>query len=442
MKNTILFSVLLLFVATGCFVMENTFPTIAPGKWRAVLQLVPKKPVNNKKGEPLPELVNIKMDEVTEGELPFLMEVTYTNETDFYIEIINGEERIKVDNIKTGHNKKTGNDTLLMDIPEYGSYIRADYDARVIAGNYYVPSRGPNYKIPFIARYGQDHRFTLLKKTPAIDLTGKWEVTFGLDEEEPWPAIGEFKQEGNHLTGTFLTETGDYRFLEGTIQENKLYLSTFDGSHAFLFEGKILENESIIGSFRSGNHYRTTWEAKRNPAVELADPNELTYLKEGYDKVDFSFTNPAGKTISLDNPEYQDKIKIVQIFGTWCPNCRDETVFLTNYLEKRPNQDVAVIALAFEKYRESDKANAAVKKYMEKMQVPYEMVVAGYSDKKEAAQALPMLNHILSYPTMIFIDRKNQVRRIHTGFNGPATSKYQEFTKEFDEFLNTLLAES
>lgn len=442
MKKIYLFSIICLSIATGCFVMENTFPSIAPGKWRAVLQLVPKKPVDNKKGEPLPELVNIKMEEVTEGELPFLLEVTYTSDTEFYMEIVNGAERIKLDDIKTGHDKKTGNDTILINIPEYGSYIRADYDARVIAGNYYEPSRGPNYKIPFIARYGQDHRFTLLKKGPVLDLSGKWEVTFGLDEEKPWPAVGEFKQQGNHVTGTFLTETGDYRFLEGTIQENKLYLSTFDGSHAFLFEGKILEDETIIGSFRSGNHYRTTWEAKRNPEATLTDPNELTFLKEGHDKIEFSFTNPAGKTISLDNPEYQNKIKIVQIFGTWCPNCRDETAFLTDYLKKNPNKDIAVIALAFEKYRDADKANAVINRYMEKMEVPYEMVVAGYSDKKEAAQALPMLNHILSFPTMIFIDQNNQVRRIHTGFNGPATSKYKEFTSEFDEFLNTLLAAS
>jgi len=435
-----IFSILLLCCA-GCFVMENTFSTIAPGTWRGVLQLVPKQQVDNKKGEPLAELVDLKMEEITEGELPFTFEVTYVNETDFYIEIINGAERLKLDEIKTGRDKKTGNDTIFIDIPEYDSYIRADYDAGVMAGNFYVPSRGDNYKIPFIARYGQGHRFTLLKKEPITDLTGKWEVTFGLDGDDPYPAIGEFKQDGNHVTGTFRTETGDYRFLEGTIQENKIYLSTFDGSHAFLFEAKALDKDHLIGSFRSGTHYRDTWEAKRNPDVTLADPNELTFLNEGFDKIAFSFKNPEGKTISLDNPEYAGKIKLVQIFGTWCPNCRDETEFLTDYLKNNPNEDLAVVALAFEKYKDPARANHALKRYRDKMNVPYEMVVAGSSNKKEAAQALPMLNHILSYPTMIFIDRNNQVRRIHTGFNGPATSKYTQFKEEFGTFVQTLLAE-
>ena len=53
MKNFRL-SILSLCLAfcVGCFVMENTFPTIAPGTWRGVLQLVPKKQVENEKGEP------------------------------------------------------------------------------------------------------------------------------------------------------------------------------------------------------------------------------------------------------------------------------------------------------------------------------------------------------------------------------------------------------
>ena len=114
---------------------------------------------------------------------------------------------------------------------------------------------------------------------------------------------------------------------------------------------------------------------------------------------------------------------------------------MTDYLKNNPNEDLAVVALAFEKYKDPTRANQALKRYRDKMNVPYEMIVAGSSNKKEAAQALPMLNHILSYPTMIFIDRNNKVRRIHTGFNGPATSKYTAFKEEFGTFVKTLLEE-
>ena len=100
-----------------------------------------------------------------------------------------------------------------------------------------------------------------------------------------------------------------------------------------------------------------------------------------------------------------------------------------------------VIALAFEKHREKEKANESIKKYMKSLDLSYDMVVAGYYNKKEAGEVLPMLNHVLSYPTMIFIDKNDKVRKIHTGFNGPATSKYEAFTKEFDLFVKELIAE-
>ena len=53
-----------------------------------------------------------------------------------------------------------------------------------------------------------------------------------------------------------------------------------------------------------------------------------------------------------------------------------------------------------------------------------------------------MLNHVLSYPTTIFIDKKGVVRKIHTGFNGPATGeKYTEFKTEFEGFVGELIDE-
>jgi thiol-disulfide isomerase/thioredoxin len=285
-----------------------------------------------------------------------------------------------------------------------------------------------------------NHRFTTLKKPPLMDVTGKWEVRFA-DPDGDFAAIGEFVQDGNRLTGTFLTETGDYRYLEGSVQANKLYLSTFDGAHAFLFEAKIMEDSTMVGSFRSGKHYQVTWQARKNEAFELGDPLELTYLKEGYDKFDFAFPNAEGKMVSLNDDAYKNKVKIIEIIGTWCPNCRDATRFLTQYLEDNPNPDLAVIALSYEKYREEEKAINAIRKYKKHFGFDYEILLAGYYNKKEAAQSLPMLNHILSYPTLIFIDRDEKVRRIHTGFSGPATSEYEAFKTEFESFVTQLLKE-
>ncbi|MBL7816746.1 MAG: TlpA family protein disulfide reductase [Saprospiraceae bacterium] len=436
---------------TSCFVIENRFTAVAPGIWRATLQLVPKEVVmrqaneihsarqllTQKEKKTLPDAV--KMEEATEGELPFLFEVKYVNDTSFYIELINGEERIKVEpqDIKHGRNKQTGKDTLRIDFPVFGSYITALYQERVIEGEWVVPAK--NQHIPFTARYGQNRRFTTISKPPVADLTGKWDCTFDLAGKEPYKAIGELAQNGNILRGTFRTETGDYRFLDGEIQGDKLYLSCFDGSHAFLFEGKIRQDGHLDGAFRSGQGEPEIWAGSRNDDAELKDANSLTTANtEG--AISFSFPNADGKRISLS--DYGNKVKILQLMGTWCPNCFDETKFIVNYLNQNPSvkEKVAVIPLAFE--RNAEVAATQVATYRRRMNVPYDILIAGTTTKKDSAsKSLPFLSKVVAYPTMVFLDKNNRVRRIHTGFDGPATSKYAQFSKEFDEFLKTLIAE-
>jgi thiol-disulfide isomerase/thioredoxin len=155
--------------------------------------------------------------------------------------------------------------------------------------------------------------------------------------------------------------------------------------------------------------------------------------------LNFQFTNPEGKTISLDNPEYKGKVKVLQVSGTWCPNCRDESVFLTEYQKQNP--ELAIIGLFFEKHPEKEVANAQLSRYKAKMKIPYETVVAGLAGRNEAAAALPMLDNFSAFPTTIFVDKNNKIRRVHTGFNGPATSQYAAFTQEFDGFIKKLQAE-
>ncbi|MBK9017964.1 MAG: TlpA family protein disulfide reductase [Saprospiraceae bacterium] len=442
--------VLLLGLATfatlalhSCLVMEGSYLKLPPGPWRAALKLTPEFISPNPKGQPLPEKVNMKYADVNEYELPFTFEVVYDNDTTFHIEIINGDERIVVPatDIQFGRSKYRSQDTIRINFPVYESYITGAFMGNTIEGQWVVTTR-ENYAIPFIAKQGHDWRFTPLRKPPMLDLTGKWACTFGLEstdaEEKPYPAIGEFKQVGNHLTGTFLTETGDYRFLEGTVQADKFYLSCFDGAHAYLFHGKILPDSTLTGAFFSGKHYRTTWSGRRDAKFKLADADSLTFLKPGFEKVAFSFQTPDGKTISLDNPEYRGKAKIIQIMGTWCPNCRDETTFLVNYLKENNPQNLAVIALAFEKHADKPSADKAIRTYKQRLEMPYEVVYAGTNKKESAAKSLPMLKEVLAYPTLLFLDKNDRVVKIHTGFSGPATSEYASFKENFNKFVAEL----
>ncbi|MBL7831890.1 MAG: TlpA family protein disulfide reductase [Saprospiraceae bacterium] len=441
MKFKILFIwILFAVVFTSCLEFVDKYSKLAPGYWRAELSLIPKNISPNRSGKPLPEKLGLKFDEVLEGQLPFIFEVIYTNDSTFYIEIINGKERIKVTDIKYGRDRKTAKDTVLINFPEYESYIKAISEGGVMEGEFVVTSK-ENYRIPFSAKQGINTRFTDLKKKPFMDVSGAWQATFDLNTDEPYNAIGLFQQNANELTGTFKTETGDFRFLEGTIQDKKMYLSCFDGSHAFLFEAKIQPDKTIQGSFRSGLSEPSIWEAKLNPNFRLQNPDSITKMNKGKSNINFNFTNPSGKIISLENPEYKGKVKIVQLMGTWCPNCKDESIFLKEYLGKSDQNKLAVIGLAFERHKEIEKANAAIEKYKSALNIPYEIVAAGTNDKKEISNKLDFINEFKAYPTMLIIDKKNKIRKIHTGFSGPATDEFNSFKEEFGTFIELLLKE-
>jgi thiol-disulfide isomerase/thioredoxin len=417
---------------SGCLTAESSFTRVAPGIWRGVLELEKFRiPVNDK------DTVILITDQFKENELPFNFEVTYVDNERFYVEIFNGTERIRLDSIQYGRDRTRARDTMNIHFPEYQSYLHAEIRGGVMQGEWVVTSK-ENYRIPFYAHAGRDYRFTPLTELPEANISGQWAALFGTETADLEKAIGEFKQDGNHLEGTFRTETGDYRFLEGTVQGRKFWLSCFDGAHAFLFSGSI-KGDSLQGEFRSGKHYRTLWTAWRDPGFQLGNPDSLTQLKKNTD-ISFNLKTPEGRTLAFPSKDLDGKIKIFTVMGTWCPNCRDEQVFLTKYLQQNPEaaKDIAVVAFAFERHKDPALANAHLLEYKRKMGIPFDIVYAGRSDKDEASRFFSALNKVMAFPTMIIIDKQNKVSRIHTGFDGPATSRYADFEKEFSTLIETL----
>lgn len=431
------FTALLAFgLLSGCLTTDTAYSRVAPGMWRGVLELEKFNiPVRDK------DTIFTLKEQFREGELPFNFEVKYLDETRFYIEIINGAERIRCDSIQYGRDRSMARDTFNVYFPEYASYIHIDVRGGVMQGEWIVTSKS-NYRVPFYAHAGRDYRFTSLNETPVANLSGDWAALFGINDDSPDKAIGEFRQKGNHLEGTFRTETGDYRFLEGTVQGRKFWLSCFDGAHAFLFSGSI-DGDTLRGEFRSGNHYRSLWQAWRDPQFRLASPDSLTVLKTGASAISFKLNTPEGKTLEFPSPAYDGKIKIFTILGTWCPNCRDEQKFLLEYINENPAMadKMEIVGFAFERYKDSTLANAQLRTYKKKMGIPFDLVYAGPADKKEAEKIFPALSTVLAFPTMIILDKKNEVRRIHAGFDGPASSKYVPFKQEFADLMKTLAAE-
>jgi thiol-disulfide isomerase/thioredoxin len=333
-------------------------------------------------------------------------------------------------------------DTVHMRMPLFDSEFVGTLDGdSLISGYWWNYLKGSNYKIPFRATASDRSRFAG-NADARLDLQGEWEVHFSRGTADEYPALGIFRSANGIATGTFCTETGDYRYLEGQTRGDSLFLSCFDGSHAFLFTARS-DADTLRGRYWSGNHWEEPFIAWKHPGFHLRDQDSLTALKEGYDMADFRFPDLNGRMVSPKDARFKDHVLMVQVMGSWCPNCVDETLLLNEMYAELHEQGLDVVALAFERYTEPLKAVAALKHFREELGVKYDILYAGDASKELAAKQLPFLDHIMSYPTCIFIDRAGKVRRIRTGFYGPGTGEhYVSYKRNLRTFLEQLLNES
>jgi len=364
-------------------------------------------------------------------QLPFGFEVQKTNEQ-YRVTVMNAQEKLNLDEVSII------GDSVRMVMHIFDTELRAKIEEGRLTG-YYIKNYETNYRLPFSATFGDDFRFAKNAETE-LDFSGKYSLVFQSSSGK-YSAIGIFKQSYSTVTGTFLTPTGDYRYLQGDVVDNELFLSAFDGNHAYVFIAHF-EGDSIKGNFFSGKTGIESWEGMRNENATLPDPESLTFLKPGYEKLEFSFPDVNGNKISLSDEKFKNKVVIIQLFGSWCSNCMDETKFLTQWYIKNKDRDVEILGLAYEQKDNFEYASKQIKKMKQKLGVGYDFVIAGTYDKTLAAETLPALKSVVAFPTTIFIGKDGKVKHIHTGFSGPGTGVYYEQYKErFNQIVNELLAE-
>jgi thiol-disulfide isomerase/thioredoxin len=402
---------LALFVLAACACAPK--PDAIAGRWRAVAQL-------------------------PGGELPFFIDIEAGGHGAYTAQLENGDERVPVEQVRWEGG------TLLLDFPAFDNRIECTLGDDGLEGALTLVKRGGKEQVmPLRAQLGRNWRFFPPGGAAAVDVSGRWAVTFRDDEGNETPAVGEFRQAGDELTGTFLTPTGDHRYLAGQVRDRTLHLSTFDGAHAFLYRAALGADDTLAGEHWSGTSWHETWTAKRDAHARLPDPEKLTWLKEGYDRFTFAFPDLDGKVISLDDERFRGKVVLVVLAGSWCPNCHDETAYLAPLYRAQAKRGLEIVELMYEHFDDFDTAVRQTQRMREKFGIKYTTLIAGISDKDEASKTLPMLNAVLAFPTTIFIDRQGRVRKIHTGFAGPGTGEHHEaLTREFNALIETLLGEA
>ena len=371
---------------------------------------------------------------VGENEIPFIFEVVGQPAELSSVFLINGSDRFQLKNVTYR------NDSVFIPIDLYDAVLQAKILDHAIQGRLVKSGTAPDKGIPFTAQFGKAPRFAIKPEKPSVSLGGTWDIVIGKGESAE-KTVGNFDQKESVLTGSILTTTGDYRFLEGDVYGKKFELSTFGGSTPYLVKGEFSSDSIFTGAFITPRSTQPI-EGKRNAKAALPDAYQVTHLKDGFSTIDFTFPNLEGQKVSLSDPKYKGKVVVVTILGSWCPNCLDENTFLAQWYKENNQRGVEIIGLGFERKNDFDFAKKTLENLKNRLNIGYEILFAGQSGKDNASKALPQLNGIASFPTTIFIDKKGNVRKVHSGFNGPATGKfYDEFKTEFNGLIDQLIAE-
>lgn len=373
---------------------------------------------------------------VSEGkQAPFLFDVEKTGEDSFTVTLRNGEERVKLTGVTFA------GDTLVIPITAYDAGIRGVVKGERMEGRFLKHYIEGDSGVPFSATYGVTDRFPFTDHATETSIDGRWDVLFISQEGDTTRNVGLFKSDEGVVTGSILTSTGDLRFLEGVYTEEGVHLSAFGGLSPYLIETTFTGSDRFEGTFYT-TRGTTRLLGSRNEEATLADPYSIATLKEGAETLSFSLPDMEGNTVSLSNERFRDKVVILSILGSWCPNCLDEMAFLAPWYEANRERGVEVVGIAFERKDDFEYAKKAITRLKERYHATYPILFGGEVGRESVEGVLPELENFSGYPTTLFIDRQGRVRKIHTGFSGPATGLfYESFIKDFNTLVDSLLAE-
>jgi len=365
-----------------------------------------------------------------EANIPFVFEVSNSGK-ETVLTLTNGVERVPLQGITYK------GDSIFIPIQDYDAQLSGVLHGDTIDGTFRRLFATNDPGVSFRATRTATPRFISIGK-PIANLDGKWDVDF-VSEKGESKNVGIFSQQGSKLTGSILTNSGDLRFLEGVLDESGFRLSAFAGLSPYLIQGQFIDKNHFEAAFITSRGKQLI-KGTRNKDAALSDPYSLTQLRDGYTNLNFSLPNLENKLVSLSDAKYKNKVVVVSILGSWCPNCLDEMSYLAPWYKENKERGVEIVGLAFERKNDPEYVRKVLSNLVKKHGPTYDILFAGKigDDKK----VLPEIDGLKSYPTTIFIDKKGNVRKIHTGFNGPATGLfYEEFKTEFNKLIDELLKE-
>jgi thiol-disulfide isomerase/thioredoxin len=271
----------------------------------------------------------------------------------------------------------------------------------------------------------------------AADFAGEWHcVTKNADGKET-PITLIVRIDGTHIEGTGIDPTGDFGLMTGRISGDRLILTRFDGQ-TLSYVSAAIEGEQLLAIATSSPSTKFSMSGlKKGAKLLLPDPQSVARVSSG---LNFSFPDISGKSIVFPGEQFKGKVVIVNIMGTWCPNCHDETPLLIQLYKKYHQRGFEIISLAFEAHATESEDLKAIAYYKQSRKIPYTILYAGKTEGGGPAKKIAGLEQFAGYPTNIFIGRDGQIASTHTGFWGPATGeKHMVVKREFEETVKRLI---
>ena len=344
------------------------------------------------------------------------------------------------DDKEISNSGKLENGALELDFDSYLAKLTATVKNGVIEGEY-----GPILKKMYRVRATRATGKSVASSGSAPPVSGQWDLegVASSKGEKTWRMI--LRQSGADISGAILRVDGDTGTLTGSFQDGKFVLSHFSGSRPALLilkpasDGTMDVSLSGLHGFSEMKAVRPA-EARAKGLPEPTDADLHTTVKDPKAPFAFSFPDLNGNVISNTDARFRGKVVLINITGSWCPNCHDEAPFLAALYNKYHDQGLEVVALSFE---EADqlKNPTRLKAFIKEYGIKYTVLLGGETDS--AKTKLTQAVNWDAWPTTFFVGRDGLVRGAHAGFPSPGSGElYKQEKDEFVAKVEKLLAEN
>jgi thiol-disulfide isomerase/thioredoxin len=367
------------------------------------------------------------------SEIPFKFEISGSG-SDVKGWFFNGEDR------EISNSGKLENGNLVLNFDSYLAKLTATVKDGVIDGEY-----GPMLKKTYAVHMTRAIATKPQSNVSAPAVAGQWDL-IGVQSskgEKAWKLI--LRQQGGEVSGAILRVDGDTGTLSGSYKDGQFVLSAFSGARPALMllkpnsDGTLDVSLSALHGFNEMKAVRPE-EALAKGLPQPTDPEKHTSVKDPSQPFNFSFPDLKGNLVSNTDARFRGKVVLINITGSWCPNCHDEAPFLAAMYDKYHSQGLEVVALNFEEadqLKDPTRLRAFIKEYG----IKYTVLLCGETDS--AKTKLTQAVNWDAWPTTFFVGRDGLVRSVHAGFPSPGSGElYKQAKDEFTAKVEKLLAEN